>query len=52
MRTRRILAVGLREAASDPSLESSTPQKRDWRELLWIALIVLAIAAAAALVIK
>jgi hypothetical protein len=43
----RTRSIGLREPAPDPSLESSTLPDRDWRELLWLALIVLAIAAAA-----
>jgi hypothetical protein len=41
--------VGLDAPASDPPLTSSAPPSKDWRELLWIGLIMSAIAAAAAI---
>jgi len=44
--------VGFNAPASHPSLDSSASPGRDWRGLLWIALIVLAIAAAAAQTMK
>jgi hypothetical protein len=44
--------VGFNAPASNPSLDSSAPPRRDWRGLLWIAIIVLAIAAAAAQLMK
>ena len=40
-------SIGLREPAPDLPLDSSAPS-RDWRELLWIGLIMFAIAVAAA----
>ena len=39
-------SIGLREPAPDLPLDSSAPS-RDWRELLWIGLIMFAIAVAA-----
>ena len=45
-------SIGLREPAPDPSLNSSARPKKDWRGLLWIALIVSAIAVAAAQAMK
>ena len=47
MHTEESRIVGFVTAASIPSLDSSAPG-RDWRGLLWIALIVFAIATAAA----
>jgi hypothetical protein len=44
--------VGFDAPALKPRLESSAPPRGDWRGLLWIALIVLAIAAAAAQTMK
>jgi hypothetical protein len=44
--------VGFVAPASNPSLDSSASPRRDWRGLLWIALIVVAIAAAATQVMK
>jgi Protein of unknown function (DUF4236) len=41
--------VGFVAPASDPSLESNASPRRDWRGLFWIALIIFAIAAAAAI---
>jgi hypothetical protein len=40
--------VGFAAPAPNPSLDSSAPRK-DWRGLLWTALIVIAIVAAAAI---
>jgi hypothetical protein len=40
--------VGFAAPAANPSLDSNAP-RRDWRGLLWTALIVIAIAAAAAI---
>jgi Protein of unknown function (DUF4236) len=45
METSRV--VGFVAPASNPVI-SSAPPGRDWRELLWIALIIFAVAAAAA----
>lgn len=44
--------VGFVAPASKPSLDSNATAARDWRGLLWIALVALAIAAAAAQAIK
>jgi hypothetical protein len=44
--------VGFDAPASKPPFDSSAPPRRDWRGLLWIALIVCAIAAAAAQAMK
>jgi hypothetical protein len=41
-------SIGLREPAPDPPPNSSAPPSRDRRELLWIGLIMLAIAVDAA----
>jgi hypothetical protein len=41
--------IGLREPAPDLPPNSSAPPNRNWRELLWIGLIMFAIAAAAAI---
>jgi hypothetical protein len=44
--------VGFDAPASKPPFDSSALPRRDWRGLLWIALIVCAIAAAAAQAMK
>lgn len=44
--------VGFVAPASNPSLTSNVLPGRDWRGLLWIGLVVLAIAAAAAQTMK
>jgi hypothetical protein len=44
--------VGFEAPATNPSLDSSAPPRRDWRGLLWIALIIFAIAAAAMQAVK
>jgi len=44
--------VGFVAPASNPSLDSNASAARDWRGLLWIALIAFAIAAAAAQAMK
>ena len=44
--------VGFDAPALKPRLEASVPPRRDWRGLLWIALIVFAIAVAAARAVK
>jgi hypothetical protein len=41
--------VGFAAPAPKPSLDSGASPSRDWRGLLWIALIIFAIAAAAAI---
>jgi hypothetical protein len=41
--------VGFAAPASNHSLEFNASPRRDWRGLLWIALIIFAIAAAAAI---
>jgi hypothetical protein len=41
--------VGFTSHASTPPLDAKASPRRDWRELLWTALIALAIAAAAAI---
>jgi hypothetical protein len=41
-------AVGFGAPAANVLLDCSAPPRRDWRGLLWIGLIVFAIAAAAA----
>jgi hypothetical protein len=41
--------VGFAAPASNPSLDSNASPRRDWRGLLWTALIAFAIAAAAAI---
>jgi Protein of unknown function (DUF4236) len=45
-------SIGLREPAPDTTLNSGGSPRRDWRGLLWIALILFAIAAAAAQAMK
>jgi hypothetical protein len=45
-------SIGVRAPARNPPLNSSAPPDKDWRGLLWIALTVCLIAAAAAQVIK
>jgi hypothetical protein len=42
-------SIGLREPAPDSQVDSGASPCRDWRGLLWIALIIFAIAAAAAI---
>ena len=44
--------VGFVAPAANSSLDSRAPPRRDWRGLLWIFLIMLAIGAAAIQVIK
>jgi Protein of unknown function (DUF4236) len=44
--------VGFEAPALKPPLDSSAPPRRDWRGLLWIALIIFAIAAAAMQAVK
>ena len=44
--------VGFVAPAASPSLESNASPRRDWRGLLWIALIIFAIGAAATQAIK
>jgi hypothetical protein len=39
--------VGFHAPASNPPVNSGAPLEKDWSELLWLGLIVLAIAAAA-----
>jgi hypothetical protein len=39
--------VGFDAPASIPPLNASAPSEKDWSELLWLGLIILAIAAAA-----
>jgi hypothetical protein len=41
--------VGFAAPAPEPCLDSSTASDKHWRELVWIALIMFAIAAAAAI---
>jgi len=41
--------VGFAAPAANPSLDSNASPRRDWRGLLWTALIVIAIAAAVAI---
>ena len=44
--------VGFDARALKPRLESSAPPRRDWRGLLWIGLLVFAIAIAAIQAVK
>jgi hypothetical protein len=39
--------VGFHASASNPPVNSGPPSEKDWSELLWLGLIVLAIAAVA-----
>ena len=45
-------SIGLREPARDSSLNSRVRPGRDWRGMIWIALVVLAIAAVASQALK
>jgi hypothetical protein len=45
-------SIGIREPAPDHSLNLMAPPEKDWRGLFWIVLILLAIAAAVAQVMK
>jgi hypothetical protein len=44
--------VGFVAPATNPSLDSNSSPRRDWRGLLWIALIIFAIAVAAMQAVK
>ena len=47
MHTDESRVVGFAAPAANPSLDANASPRRDWRGLLWTALIVIAIAAAA-----
>jgi hypothetical protein len=49
MHTDESRVVGFAAPASNPSVDSNASPRRDWRGLIWTALIVIAIAAAAAI---
>ena len=44
--------VGFAAPAPDPSIEFRAPSDKHWSELVWLALIILAVAAAAAQAMK